>query len=246
MKALVTIPTYNEAESLPSIVARARQATPLVDILVVDDNSPDGTGDIADRIAEGDESVRVLHRQGKEGLGRAYIAAFGWALDHGYSHVVEMDADGSHKPEQLNRLLNRAAKPDEPALVIGSRYVRGGRLEGWPKYREILSRAGNIYIKLCLGLPVQDVTAGYRAYRADILRQMDLESVESAGYFFQTDMTDRVNAMGGHIAEVPITFAEREAGQSKLSGNIFVESFATATKMGAKRRWQQLKGVMGR
>ncbi|MDN6487480.1 MAG: glycosyltransferase, partial [Ancrocorticia sp.] len=164
MKALVTIPTYNEAESLPSIVARVRQATPLVDILVVDDNSPDGTGDIADRIAEGDESVRVLHRQGKEGLGRAYIAAFGWALDHGYSHVVEMDADGSHKPEQLNRLLNRAAKPDEPALVIGSRYVRGGRREGWPKYRVILSRAVNIYIMLCLGLPVQDVTAGYRAY----------------------------------------------------------------------------------
>ena len=245
MNVLVTIPTYNEVESLPRIVARVRAATPEVHILVVDDNSPDGTGEVADRLAQADSAVHVMHRAGKEGLGRAYVAAFGWALEHGYSHVVEMDADGSHRPEQLPALLDRAGGADSPALVIGSRYVRGGELEGWPKYREVLSRGGNLYIKVCLGLPARDVTAGYRVYSADILRQMDLGSVESAGYFFQTDMTDRVHALGGMIAEVPINFAEREAGESKLSGNIFVESFVRATRMGAKRRGSQLKAWIG-
>ncbi|MGO1591454.1 MAG: polyprenol monophosphomannose synthase [Ancrocorticia sp.] len=241
MKVLVTIPTYNEAESLPHIVERVRTATPHVEILVVDDNSPDGTGQIADRLAAQDPGIHVLHRAGKEGLGRAYIAAFQWALGRDYTHVVEMDADGSHRPEQLPALLGRALAPDGPALVIGSRYVRGGELVGWPKYRELLSRAGNLYIKACLGLPASDVTAGYRVYRADILRLIELDSVEATGYFFQTAMTDRVHACGGKIAEVPISFAQREAGESKLSGNIFVESFLTATRMGATRRASQVK-----
>lgn len=246
MNVIVTIPTYNEAESLPRIVARVRAAAPQVDILVVDDNSPDGTGEIADRLAAADGSIHVLHRTGKEGLGRAYIAAFEWALARGYSHVVEMDADGSHRPEQLPQLLSRAGAADHPALVIGSRYVPGGELEGWPKYRELLSRAGNLYIKVCLGLPAHDVTAGYRVYSADILQAMDLGEVQSTGYFFQTDMTDRVHALRGLIAEVPINFAEREAGESKLSGNIFVESFVTATRMGLQRRGHQLQALYQR
>ncbi|MFT0847149.1 polyprenol monophosphomannose synthase [Actinomycetaceae bacterium L2_0104] len=241
MKALIAIPTYNEAESLPSIVARARAAVPEADILVVDDNSPDGTGKLADDLALEDSHIHVLHRAGKEGLGRAYIAAFRWAMDRDYSHVVEMDADGSHRPEQLPLLLERAAMSDYPDLVIGSRYVRGGAMEGWPKSREMLSRAGNLYIKAWLGIPVNDVTAGFRVYRIAMLQRMELEGVESKGYFFQTDMTDRVNLLDGHIVEMPINFAQREAGESKLSGSIFTESFLKATSMGAKRRGEQLK-----
>lgn len=243
MKVLIAIPTYNEIESLRSIVSRARAAVREADILVVDDNSPDGTGQLADELSAADEQVHVLHRAGKEGLGRAYIAAFEWAIERGYTHVVEMDADGSHRPEQLPLLLERAAMSDHPDLVIGSRYVRGGKIEGWPKSREVLSRAGNFYIKAWLGLPASDVTAGYRVYRIAILERMDLSAVESRGYFFQTDMTDRVNLLDGHIVEMPISFGQREAGESKLSGSIFTESFVKATMMGAKRRGSQLQAT---
>ena len=241
MKVLISIPTYNEIENLPNIVARARTSVPTADILVVDDNSPDGTGQKADEIATINPHVFVMHREGKEGLGRAYIAAFGWAIDHGYTHVVEMDADGSHRPEDLPLLLERAAMSDNPDLVIGSRYVRGGKLEGWPKSREVLSRAGNLYIKMWLGLPAADATGGYRVYRTDILQKLDLTTVESQGYFFQTDMTDKVTQCGGHIVEMPITFAQREAGESKLSGSVFKESLIRTTTMGVKRRGAQLK-----
>ncbi len=241
MKVLIAIPTYNEIESLRPIVSRARAAVREADILVVDDNSPDGTGQLADELSAADEQVHVLHRAGKEGLGRAYIAAFEWAIGRGYTHVVEMDADGSHRPEQLPLLLERAAMSDHPDLVIGSRYVRGGKIEGWPKSREVLSRAGNLYIKAWLGLPANDITAGYRVYRIAILERMDLSTVESKGYFFQTDMTDRVNLLEGHIVEMPISFGQREAGESKLSGSIFTESFVKATKIGAKRRGSQVQ-----
>lgn len=217
-----------------------RIATPEADILVVDDDSPDGTGELAERLAGEDPKIHVLHREGKEGLGRAYVAAFGWALERDYTHVVQMDADGSHRPEQLGLLLERAAMSDHPDLVIGSRYVRGGELEGWPKSREALSRAGNYYIKAWLGVPVSDITAGFRVYRTGFLRRMDLSSVESSGYFFQTDMTDRVHRLGGSIVEMPISFAQREAGESKLSASIFSESLTRTTKMGLKRRGGQI------
>lgn len=241
MKVLIAVPTYNEIESLASIVSQARASVPEADILVVDDNSPDGTGELADDLSAADSHVNVLHRTGKDGLGRAYVAAFEWAMERDYTHVVEMDADGSHRPEQLPLLLERAGMSDHPDLVIGSRYVRGGSMEGWPKSRELLSRAGNFYIKAWLGIPASDITAGFRVYRVAMLQRMDLEGIESKGYFFQTDMTDRVHTLGGHIVEMPINFAQREAGESKLSGSIFRESFVKATSMGAKRRGGQIK-----
>jgi dolichol-phosphate mannosyltransferase len=240
MKVLVIIPTYNEYENLRPITSRVRTAVPEADILVVDDNSPDGTGELADTIAQSDSHIHVLHRPGKEGLGRAYLDAFEWALQRSYTHVVEMDADGSHKPEQLPLLLERAAMSDHPDLVIGSRYVPGGELQGWPKSRELLSRAGNFYIKAWLDLPASDVTAGYRVYRTDMLRKLDFATIEARGYYFQTDMTDKVVRAGGHVAEMPITFAQRTAGESKLSGSIFTESFEHVTRLGLQRRGAQL------
>lgn len=247
MKSLVIIPTYNELESLPSIVQRVRTATPECDILIVDDNSPDGTGDLADSYAQEDSYIHVLHREGKEGLGRAYLHAFSWAMEDGsYTHLVQMDADGSHRPEELPLLLERAAMSDAPDLVIGSRYVRGGETVGWSRARELLSRGGNAYIRLWLGLPVSDATAGFRVYKVDFLRTLDLDNVESAGYFFQTDMTFHVHNAGGHIVEMPISFAEREAGTSKLSGNIFTESLKRTTRMGLAHRTAQLRTAMSR
>ena len=162
-----------------------------------------------------------------------------------YTHVVQMDADGSHRPEELPLLLERAGMSDYPDLIIGSRYVRGGEMVGWPKSREILSRAGNFYIKAWLGIPASDVTAGYRVYRTGFLRRIDFTSVESSGYFFQTDMTDKVHQLGGSIIEMPINFAQREVGESKLSASIFAESFSRATKMGVKRRARQV-ATLGR
>lgn len=245
MKPLIIIPTYNERETLPKIIERTVAAVPEADILVVDDNSPDGTGELADSLAAANPSIHVLHREGKEGLGRAYIAAFNWAIERGqYTHVVEMDADGSHRPEHLPLMFERAAMSDAPDLIIGSRYVAGGQMVGWPKSRELLSRAGNLYIKAWLGLPASDVTAGFRVYRLDFLASLDLDAVESAGYFFQTDMTLAVHEHGGSIVEMPISFEERSAGESKLSGSIFVESLVRTTKMGLARRTQQLKTAL--
>lgn len=236
MKALVIIPTYNERENLAWIVERVLRND--VDVLVADDNSPDGTGEIADELAASHPRVHVLHRAGKEGLGRAYVAAFGWGLERDFTHLVELDADGSHRPEQLGRLLSRAAAPDAPDLVIGSRYVRGGKTVNWPLTRQLLSRAGNLYIRLALGLPVSDATAGYRVFRREILERVDLASVDVAGYYFQTEMTRRVVRAGGVVVEVPVTFVERERGQSKLSGDVFVESLARTTRLG----WERLTG----
>ena len=240
MKVLVVIPTYNEAENIAQIVGRARRND--VDVLIADDNSPDGTGEIADELAAADPRVHVMHRAGKEGLGRAYLAAFAWGLERDYTHIVEMDADGSHRPEQLGRLLNRAAEEDPPDLGIGSRYVPGGSTVNWPAHRLFLSRAGNLYIKLMLGLPANDVTAGYRVFRRQALEAIGLDTVEVSSYFFQTEMARRVHEFGGTIAEVPVTFVERELGDSKLSGATFKESFGQTTRLGIER-WKRKFGL---
>ncbi|OFS76047.1 polyprenol monophosphomannose synthase [Trueperella sp. HMSC08B05] len=246
MKVVICIPTYNERESLPGLLDRTRAAVPEADILVIDDSSPDGTGAYADERAKADPQIHVMHRTAKEGLGRAYLAGFEWAIEHGYSHVCEMDADGSHRPEQLPDLLARADKSDKPELVIGSRWTDGGEVVNWPKHREVLSRAGNLYIKMWLNLPAKDATAGFRVYRADALKRLDFAAVESRGYFFQVDMTLKMADVGARIAEVPISFVERKAGTSKMSGNIIQEAFLRATKLGMERRGAQLKALRRR
>ena len=246
MKVLICIPTYNERESLPGMLDRTRAAVPEVDILVIDDNSPDGTGAYADERAADDSQIHVMHRAAKEGLGRAYLAGFEWAIDRGYTHVCEMDADGSHRPEHLPELLERADEPDKPDLVIGSRWVDGGEVVNWPKHREVLSRAGNLYIKLWLDLPAKDATAGFRVFRTDTLKKLDFSTIESKGYFFQVDMTLKMRDLGAKIVEVPISFVEREIGDSKMSGNIIQEAFIRATKLGMKRRGAQIRQVLGR
>lgn len=216
------MPTYNERDNIESTVGRVREAVPTADVLVVDDNSPDGTGDIADKLAAEDPHVHVLHRAGKTGLGAAYIAGFRWALERGYGTVVEMDADGSHRPEELPRLLGALASAD---AVLGSRYVPGGTVVNWPKPREILSRGGNIYVRLLLGLNLKDATGGYRAYRAAALERIGLDRVESQGYCFQVDLARRAVGAGLTVVEVPITFVERVHGSSKMSRAIVAEAF---------------------
>jgi dolichol-phosphate mannosyltransferase len=226
---VVIIPTYNERENLDSIVARVRTSVSGADILVVDDNSPDGTGELADKLAAGDRQIHVLHRPGKAGLGAAYIAGFGWALDQGYSAMVEMDADGSHQPEDLPGLLDALENAD---AVIGSRWVRGGTVQNWPKSREILSRGANTYARLMLRVPVHDTTAGFRAYRAGTLRAVRLDTVESQGYCFQIDLTLRALNAGLTVAEVPIMFIDRTRGASKMSRAVVAEAFWRVTQWG--------------
>lgn len=221
-RVLVIIPTYQEIENLPLIVARVRRSTPDVHLLIADDNSPDGTGRLADELAATDDHVHVLHRAGKEGLGAAYIAGFGWAIENGYEVIVEMDADGSHQPEQLPLLLDALATAD---VVLGSRWVEGGKVENWPKSREVLSRAGNVYARTALRLPLRDATGGYRAYRAKILRALDLTEVRSQGYCFQVDLAQRALLQGFRVVEVPIVFVERAIGASKMSRSIVFEAF---------------------
>ncbi len=237
------IPTYNERENLPRIVERVRACVPDADVLVLDDNSPDGTGEVADELAAGDDRVSVLHRPGKEGLGAAYLAGFAWALERDYDAVVEMDADGSHRPEHLPRMLVAAAEAD---LVIGSRYVRGGRVVNWPKNRKAVSMAGNAYIKVVLGMPVNDATAGYRVYRTDTLRTIGLDRVESAGYVFQTDLTVRTVRAGLTVVEIPITFIEREIGDSKMDGDVVRESMTRITAWGLRHRRDQVRSLLER
>ena len=235
-RIVIVMPTYNERQNLESIAGRVRTALPAADLLVVDDNSPDGTGDIADKLAEADPHVQVMHRTEKAGLGKAYIAGFGWALERGYDVIVEMDADGSHQPEHLPGLVGAL---DHADLSIGSRWVRGGKVVNWPKSREALSRAANIYTRLMLGLAVRDATAGFRAYRAATLRKISLSQVESTGYCFQIDLTIRVAQAGLKIVEVPITFVEREHGASKMSNSIILEAFWRVAQWGVARRLRQ-------
>jgi dolichol-phosphate mannosyltransferase len=229
----VVIPTYNELANLENIVARARKAVPAADILVVDDNSPDGTGELADKLAVGDDHVRVLHRAGKAGLGAAYIAGFAWALERGYGTLVEMDADGSHDPADLPRLL---AALEDADLVIGSRWVPGGVVLNWPRSRQIISRVGNVYARVMLGFGIHDATGGYRAYRAGTLRAIALDQVKSQGYCFQIDLTRRSVNAGMSVREVPITFTERTLGASKMSRAIVAEALWRVTQWGVGQR----------
>ena len=238
-RILVIIPTYQERESLPPIVARVRTAVPAAHILVADDNSPDGTGKIADELAASDDHVHVLHRPAKQGLGAAYVAGFGWALDAGYDVIVEMDADGSHQPEQLPSLLAALADAD---VVLGSRWVTGGQVSNWPKSREVLSRGANAYARFAIGVPLRDATGGYRAYRAAVLRSFDLTTVRSQGYCFQVDLALRSWQRGYRVVEVPISFVERALGASKMNRAIVVEALWRVTVWGVRARLRQLTG----
>lgn len=238
-RVLIVMPTYNERQNLEIMAGRIRESTPEADLLVVDDNSPDGTGDLADKLAEADQHVRVMHRTGKAGLGKAYIAGFTWGLEHGYDVIVEMDADGSHRPEDLPRLLAAVAAGADG--VIGSRWVPGGKVVNWPRKREVLSRGANIYTRLMLGFGIKDATGGYRAYRAATLRKIDLANVESTGYSFQIDITIRVVQAGLRIVEVPITFVEREHGASKMDGSIINEAFFRVLQWGIQTRFRGSK-----
>jgi dolichol-phosphate mannosyltransferase len=218
---LVVIPTYNERDNLEPILTRLHQAVPAADVLVVDDASPDGTGELADKLAAADTRIRVLHRAGKAGLGAAYLAGFRTALGGDYRLVVEMDADGSHAPEDLPTLLAAMADAD---LVIGSRYVPGGRVVNWPAHREWLSKGGNLYSRLALGVPIKDITGGYRVFRRQVLEELAAADVASQGYCFQVDMAWRAVQAGFRVHEVPITFVERERGNSKMSRAIVAEA----------------------
>ncbi|MEU4803743.1 polyprenol monophosphomannose synthase [Actinosynnema sp. NPDC023587] len=235
---LVVIPTYNERDNIGKIVKRLHAALPKVHALVVDDGSPDGTGELADELAAADDRVHVMHRTEKAGLGAAYVAGFRWALEHGYDVVVEMDADGSHAPEDLPRLLDALR---DAHLVLGSRYVPGGSTVNWPWLRQVISRGGNVYSQIALGTSVKDITGGYRAFRAEVLRRMRLDTVASQGYCFQIDLAWRAIELGYRVVEVPITFTERELGESKMSGNIVREALLRVTKWGLRRRYTQLR-----
>lgn len=239
---LVIVPTYNERENLPLILDRIRAAVPAADVLVVDDGSPDGTGAIADARAAEDSAIQVMHRAEKDGLGAAYIAAFRWGLDRGYDVLVEMDADGSHAPEQLPRLLGALSHAD---AVLGARYVPGGSVVNWPKHRELISRGGNLYSRIALGVSLHDITGGYRAYKAEVLRTLKLDEVASHGYCFQVDVAWRAIQAGFTVAEVPITFTERVIGDSKMSGGIVREALGKVTLWGIAHRWDQVKGLFG-
>jgi dolichol-phosphate mannosyltransferase len=242
-KVVVLIPTYNERENLVPIVSRLRAAVPEADVLVLDDNSPDGTGAIADQLAADDDQVRVLHRMKKEGLGMAYLAGFAWALERGYDVMVEMDADGSHQPEQLKSLLGALADAD---VVLGSRWVPGGSVVNWPLHRKVLSVGGNVYVRVLLGMPIGDATGGYRAYRASALRTLDLHEVASQGYCFQVDLAWRAIRAGLRVHEVPITFVERTVGDSKMSQDIVNESLRSITAWGARYRLGQVRSLFRR
>ena len=238
---LVVIPTYNERENLADTVARVRAAVPEASVLVVDDSSPDGTGVLADELGAGDPAVHVLHRTAKNGLGAAYLEAFGWALDQGYDPIVQLDADGSHLPEQLPRLLEALEGTDAAGrrvdLVIGSRWVPGGSIENWPRHRELLSRWGSAYARTLLRLDTRDATAGYRAFRADALSRIRLEDVHTRGYGFQVDMLWHAHEAGLSIVEVPVTFIERVHGRSKMSPMIVLEATARVTVWGLRSRF---------
>jgi len=230
-ETLVIVPTYNEAEALPGIIGRLRQEVPDADILIVDDNSPDGTGQIADDLAAGDTAVSVLHRSGKEGLGRAYIAGFQKGLDAGYRYLVEIDADGSHDPAELAAMIS-AAEADSADLVIGSRWVPGGAVLNWPWIRRAISRVGNRYARRVLRSRIRDLTSGYRVFRAEALQSVHFDRVSSQGYCFQVELAWRLEKAGYRIVEIPITFVERTMGRSKMHVGIVAEALLRITLWG--------------
>lgn len=241
--ALVVMPTYNEADNIESIIGRTRRAVPAAHMLVVDDGSPDGTGERVDKLAADDSHVHVLHRGGKGGLGQAYIAGFRWGLAEGYGTLVQMDADGSHQPEQMPLLL---AALDSADLVIGSRWVPGGSVGNWPRSRALLSRGGNAYAAVALGLGLRDATGGFRAWRDTALRAVGLATVESQGYCFQVDLARRSVHAGLRVVEVPIRFVERAEGQSKMSGHIVGEAMWRVSVWGVVDRARRLAAPVTR
>ena len=243
-KVLVIIPTYNEVENIEPIVKRLRSAVPQAHVLVADDNSPDGTGRLADQLAADDAHVHVNHRQSKEGLGAAYLDSFRWGLDHGYDVLVEHDADGSHQPEQLPRLLDALVAGAD--MVKGSRWVKGGSIVNCPKSREFLSRGGSVYIQLMLGMPIKDVTGGLNAFKADVLRDIISGPIDRQGYGIQRDLTWNAFQKGYTIVEVPIDFIERERGDSKMGPHVVKEAIKSTTAMGLRHRAGQLQRIWDR
>ena len=236
---VVVLPTYNERENLEGMVRRLRLSVPDAQLLIVDDGSPDGTGDLADALATSDRLVAVLHRESKQGLGAAYLAGFAWALDRGFDVIVESDVDGSHQPEQLPTLL---AALDGHDMVVGSRWVRGGGIVNWPLSRRIISKGGSFYARTLLRLHERDVTGGYRVFRADALRTIGLGRIDSLGYCFQIEMLWRAERAGLRIAEAPITFIERVRGESKMTGNIASEAMLRVTVWGLHEFADRLRG----
>lgn len=236
MKVLVIMPTFNEAGNINHAVEELFLHNANVDLLIVDDDSPDGTGQLADQIALTNSRVKVMHRKEKQGLGAAYIAGFNYGFETDYDYVVEMDADGSHRAEDLPKLLAFCEVND---LVIGSRYVKGGLTQNWPLHRQWLSRGGNLYAKLMLGTRLNDMTAGFRVFSVPFLKRMDLATINARGYSFQIEMAYRTIQLGGRTAEVPIVFIEREIGESKMSGDIVSEALLLMTKFGLKRLFRR-------
>jgi dolichol-phosphate mannosyltransferase len=236
--ALVIIPTYDERDNLPALIREIHEHVPGIHVLVVDDNSPDGTGELADDIAKADARVQVLHRPGKLGLGTAYIQGFQWALARDYAFVFEMDADFSHQPKYLPTFLAAAEEAD---LVLGCRYMPGGGTEDWTIFRKLVSRGGNLYARLVMGLRLRDLTGGFKCFRRKVLETIDLGAVTSKGYAFQIELTYRAHLAGFRIAEVPIVFPDRRVGQSKMSGRIVREAMVNVVKLRFDRRLRRAK-----
>ena len=233
MKVVVVIPTYNERENAANMAKAVCAALPDGELLFVDDNSPDGTGALVDELAQAEPRIRCLHRAGKEGLGRAYVAGFKEALARGADVVIQMDCDFSHDPKDLPRLVAASAEAD---LVIGSRYVKGGGTPGWPFKRRLISRAGGVFIRAVTGMPIKDPTGGFRCWRRAALEGIDLDTVESAGYSFQLEMNHRAWKRGYRIREIPIVFTDRVAGTSKITAGIALESIKIALRLRFGRR----------
>lgn len=241
-RTVICLPTYNEFENLPLMVAAIRAAVPAVDILVIDDDSPDGTGRLADDLAAADPQVHVLHRTAKEGLGRAYIAGFRWALDRGYDLIFEMDCDFSHQPRYLPEFLRLAERYD---LVLGSRYIPGGGTEDWDWRRRFISQGGNTYARVILGLPFKDLTGGFKCFHRRVLEALPLDDIVGNGYVFQIEITYRTVLLGFSVGEVPIQFPDRTRGQSKMSGDIVREAVTNVWRLRQGRDRLQRRGDKG-
>jgi len=232
---LIIVPTYNELANAPLLIRRIFKYIPNSDVLVVDDGSPDKTGDAIRELQQEFPTLHLLERKTKLGLGSAYRLGFAWGLEQGYEELIEMDADLSHRVRDLRKMIDEKELQPKTDLIIGSRWISGGRTENWSKGRELLSRAANLYVRAMLGLGVKDSTAGFRIYSASMLKRLNMESIKSEGYSFQIEMTRAVHKLGGKIIEVPITFRERENGMSKMSKKIVGEAMILVTLWGLKR-----------
>ena len=232
---VVVIPTYNELNAIGDVIARTLVTLPEAHILIVDDNSPDGTGALVDGLAAADPRINVIHRTEKSGLGTAYVAGFRWALERNYDRIVEMDADGSHQPEELPLMMKKLDGGAD--LVIGTRWIPGGKTVNWPWTRRLISRSGTTYSRIMLGSKLHDITSGYRGFSADMLKKIDLSTVDSGGYCFQIELAWLVERTGASVQEFPITFIERVEGQSKMSSNIVFEALYKVTIWGLGARF---------